>query len=227
MDPVRLGGAGLRSAPAGQARSAGCPSYEEWMPAVAVFHPSCSRGLRRAIALLRKPAGIDRREAVETSRRSPPSQNAVRDRRPQVRTAGQRPAGGPSLRGFTAARLGTPASAGTAARRAAAAHRCPDSRRRGLERRLPAGTARHRRTESHKAGGAQTREPLEPPLPRTAMRRITPLSKLAQCSSRPTLNQGRSTLISGLISGVGDSQVRSITAELRSISGVGDSSSGR
>ena len=35
------------------------------MPADAVFHPSRSRGLSRAIALLRKPAGIDRRKAVE------------------------------------------------------------------------------------------------------------------------------------------------------------------
>jgi len=44
------------------------------MPAGAVFHPSCSWGLRRAIALLRKPAGIDRREAVETGPHYPPPQ---------------------------------------------------------------------------------------------------------------------------------------------------------
>ena len=101
------------------------------MPAVAVFHPSCSRGLRRAIALLRKPAGIDRREAVETSRRSPPSQ------RPRYGNANLRSA--------------------QRAKGPHAAHRCADSRRRGLERRLqpaqrPAGPRRPIAVRIHGVG---------------------------------------------------------------------------
>ena len=179
------------------------------------MHPAChpnlvqsqlhAHVLQRMNGLPRLPPSLSRLppQCAKVRVSQPRLYGCLLHRRPQVRTAGQRPARGPSLRGFTAERLGTPASAGTAARRAAAAHRCPDSRRRGLERRLPAGTARHRRTESHKAGGAQTREPREPPLPPTAMRRITPLSKLAQWSNRPTLNQGRTTLVSGLIDGTG------------------------
>ena len=51
------------------------------MPAGAVFHPSCSRGLRRAIALLRKPASIDRREAVEIAPPTHPYSRSISERR--------------------------------------------------------------------------------------------------------------------------------------------------
>ena len=43
--------------------NAGFPSYEEWAPAVAYVHPSCSRGLRRAVALLRNSRHATRRPA--------------------------------------------------------------------------------------------------------------------------------------------------------------------